>query len=258
MAEEGVNDARNEVRVEANRALGASEQKNKELADKLTAVDRARLSVEAGLKNTEIQAKDQHKQLHMTEIELATQRQLVLDLKAELQKVKDAVRVAKEATEAAEMASYDRGVLDTKTQLAEEVAEVCRDYYAEVWPEVLNRVGVPTSSELRSTENIFFPKDIREIPVMLPSPTVLPPPLLEQLPTIQTPSPDAEVLTVASKSKEDVKGGPQPQDKGKDKEVQPLTKANRSEDAFTIRDVVSKAKDAKSKSKARDVKSKGN
>ena len=40
--------------------------------------------------------------------------------------------MAKEATEAAEMASYDRGVLDMKTQLAEEVAEVCRDYYAEV------------------------------------------------------------------------------------------------------------------------------
>ena len=110
--------------------------------------------------------------------------------------------MAKEATEAAEMASYDRGVLDTKTQLAEEVAEVCRDYYAEVWPEVLNRVGVPTSSELRSTENIFFPKDIREVPVTLPSPTVLPPLLLEQLPTIQAPSPDVEISTRARKGKE--------------------------------------------------------
>ena len=177
------------------------------------------MSVEADLKNTEIQAKDQHKQLHMTEIELATQRQLVLDLKAELQKVKDAARVAKEATKAAEMASYDRGVLDTKTQLAEEVTEVCRDYYAEVWAEVLNRVGVPTTSELRSAENIFFPEDIREVPVTLPSPTVLPPFLLEQLPTIQAPSPDAEVLTMAGKSKEDVKGGPQLEEKGKDKEV---------------------------------------
>ena len=64
---------------------------------------------------------------------------------------------------------------------------------------------------------------------------------------------------MAGKSKEDVKGGPQLEDKGKDKEVQPLTKANHSEDALTIRDMVSKAKDAESesKSKARDTKSKG-
>ena len=52
--------------------MGASEPKNKELADKLTAADRARLSTEAGLKNVEIQAEDQRKQLHMTEIELVT------------------------------------------------------------------------------------------------------------------------------------------------------------------------------------------
>ena len=63
-AKEWVNDTRNEARVEANlhaeanRALGASKQKNKELANKLTAVDRAHLSVEAGLENAEIQAED--------------------------------------------------------------------------------------------------------------------------------------------------------------------------------------------------------
>ena len=53
-------------------------------------MDKARLSAEAGLKNVKMQAEDQHKQLHMTEIKLVIQRQLVLDLKAELQKVKDA------------------------------------------------------------------------------------------------------------------------------------------------------------------------
>lgn len=74
VAEEWVNDAQNESKVEANlrveakRALGASEQKNKELANKLVAEERARLSVEAGLKN----AKDQLKKLYLTEIELAT------------------------------------------------------------------------------------------------------------------------------------------------------------------------------------------
>ena len=66
-----------------------------------------------------------------------------------------------------------------------------------------------------------------------------------------------EFSTGASKSKEDVKGGPQPQDKGKDKKVQPPTKANYSENALPIRDVVSKAKDVESKSKAGDIKPKG-
>ena len=42
-----------------------------ELANKLTATERARLSVEAGLKSAKTQAKDQRKQLHMIEIKLA-------------------------------------------------------------------------------------------------------------------------------------------------------------------------------------------
>ena len=67
VAEEWVNDAQNEARVEANlcieanRALGASNQKNKELVDKLTFVERARLSAEVGLKNVEAKAEDQRK-----------------------------------------------------------------------------------------------------------------------------------------------------------------------------------------------------
>ena len=135
-------------------------KKNKELVDELNVVERAHLSAKAGLKNAEIQAEDQCKQLHMIEIELATQRQLVLDLKAELQKVKDAAQVAREATKATKIASYERGVMDTETQLAEELAGVCRDYCAEAWAEALNRAGVPATSKLRSVENIFFPKNI--------------------------------------------------------------------------------------------------
>ena len=111
MAEEWVNDVGNEVRVEANlhakanRALGVSKQKNKELASKLVAKERAHLSAEADLKNIKNQAKDQHKKLHLIEIELATQKQLVLDLKAELQKAKEVAQVAKEVSEVAETAS---------------------------------------------------------------------------------------------------------------------------------------------------------
>ena len=59
MAKKWVNDARNEARVEAklcaeaNKALGASNQKNKELASKLMEEERVRLSTEAGLKTVE-------------------------------------------------------------------------------------------------------------------------------------------------------------------------------------------------------------
>ena len=113
--------------------------------------------------------------------------------------------MAGEAAEAAETASYESGVLDTETRLAEEVAGVCRDYCTEVWAEAFNQARVPATSELRSAENIFFPEDIREVPAMLPPLAVLTPPPPEQLPSIQASSPNAEVPIGVGKSKE--KGG---------------------------------------------------
>ena len=68
--------------------------------------DQARLSVEASLKTTERQAEDQRQKLHLIEINLVTQRQLVIDLKVELQK-------AKEAAEAEKQASYLLGIDET-------------------------------------------------------------------------------------------------------------------------------------------------
>ena len=99
-------------------------------------------------------------------------------------------------------------------------------------------MGVPIDSELRKAENIFFLEDIQKVPATLPPPVADPFPPPEQLPTIQASSPNVEVSTRA----------------GKGKEVQPLIKAKHSEDALTIRDVVSKAKDAESKSKAANPK----
>ena len=238
VAEEWVWDARNEVkakahsRVETEKSLGALKQEQVKLANKLIATDRAHLRAKASLKNVGMQAEDQHKQFQTTEIELATQRQLVPDLKAELQKAKDTARMASETT------SYKRGVLETETRLVEEVAGMCRDYCAETWAKALNRARVPADSELRRAENIFFQEDIREVPTMLPPPVTDPLPPPEQLPTIQAPSSDAEVSTGA----------------GKDKKVQPSVKANQFEDTLMIQDVVSKAKDVESKSKAADPK----
>ena len=65
-------------------------------------------------------------------------------------------------------ASYDRGVADMETRLAEEVSVVCRDYISESWGVAMDRVGVPADSELRRLENIFFPEDIRETTNIVP------------------------------------------------------------------------------------------
>ena len=101
-----------------------------------------------------------------------------MDIKVELKKAKDAtekaVCVAKEAIEAAERTSYERGVIDTKAQLAEEVVVVCRDYCTESWGVAMDRVGVPADLELRRSEHIFFLEDIQEISLELPPPTALP------------------------------------------------------------------------------------
>ena len=76
--------------------------------------------------------------------------------------------MAREATETAMNMSYERGVLDTKTRLAEEVAIICRDYVTESWGVAMDRAGVPINSELRRVENIFYLEDIQEIPSMVP------------------------------------------------------------------------------------------
>ena len=90
MVEEWVNKARNDAKnevhlcLETKKALGAVKEENKNLASKLIAEERERKSAEARMKSAQTQAKDQRKLLYQTEIELATSRQLVLDLRAEL------------------------------------------------------------------------------------------------------------------------------------------------------------------------------
>ena len=117
------------------------------------------------------------KKLYHTEIKLAIEKQLVSELKAELQRAKKATRTTKEAAEALEQASYDRGVQETEIRLAKELAKVCRDYCKEVWAKVLNWAGVPATSEWRNVKNIFYLEDICEVLAMLlPSATLALPP----------------------------------------------------------------------------------
>ena len=149
MAEERVKDARNDVKnkvhlcLETEKALGAAKEENKELLFKLTAEVKERRSVEVGLKNAQTQAEDQQV-AYQTEIELAISRQLVLDLRVELQKAKEATQLAKEAAKVEKQASYALGVEETQVRLTEELVEVCRDYYSVMWGEALNLAGVPT------------------------------------------------------------------------------------------------------------------
>ena len=70
------------------------------MAEQLKEAIRARDSAEAGLKTTEKQFEDMRKQLHYTEINMATKKQLVTELHEELRKVKETAQLFKEAAEA--------------------------------------------------------------------------------------------------------------------------------------------------------------
>ena len=82
----------------------------------------------------------------MTEINLAIEKQTVLDLKAALQKAKEEVQLAKEATEAEKRAVYQLGVEETQVRLTEELLEVCKDYCSVTWDKALSVAGVPVDS----------------------------------------------------------------------------------------------------------------
>ena len=241
VAEECVRNAHNKFEAdthsqrEVEKALGTVKEEKTQLAKKLKTSEHERLSALVGLKTAETQAKDQRKLLYTTELNLATEKATVLSLKAELQKAKAETQAVKEAAKAAKIATYERGVLETKQRLAEEVAEVCKDYYTITWNEALNSAGVPANFKLRKVENMFYPKHIREVPANLPSTAPpLPPP--EQASSIQDLTLDAEASTGVGKGKGDL----------------PLAKDAQPEDSLTIQDVVSQAKVAE-KSKAREA-----
>ena len=123
------------------------------------------------MKNTESQAEDQCQKLYVTETNLATEKKIVLDLKAALQRAKKEARLAKEeaqlvreAAEAKKKASYQLGEKETEARLSKELPEVCRDYCSISWAHAFNAAGIPADLALRLPEKVFFPHEIREIP----------------------------------------------------------------------------------------------
>ena len=142
-------------------------------------VDQARSSVEVGLKTTERQAEEQRQKLHSIEIDLATQKQMVIDLQVELQKAKEEVQLAREAAEAEKKVSYQLGVEETEIRLAEELLEVCQDYCDMTWDKALTVAGIPADSALRLPGSIYYHPQIYEIPSASSPPTPAPAPAPE-------------------------------------------------------------------------------
>ena len=125
---------------------------------------RGRDSAEASLKTTEKQVEEIHKELHYSEINLATEKQMVTELRKELCKVREAAQLLKEAIEAEKQAAYDLGVQETQSRLTEEFSVVARDYCDITWGKALDVAEVPADSNLRRPESIYYDSDIRELP----------------------------------------------------------------------------------------------
>ena len=102
MAEEFCRDNRSRAEVETQsrtemeKALGSLKHDHLELMEKFKESEKWRKSAEAGLKSAETQVEDQRKELYVTQTNLATKKQAVLDLKAALQKAEDELRRVKE------------------------------------------------------------------------------------------------------------------------------------------------------------------
>ena len=81
--------------------------------------------------------------------------------------------MAEEAAKALRQKFYNLRVEETETRLAEELTEVCRDYYKETWMEALNLAGVLVASEWRQARSVYYHFDIREVPTAHLSPSAL-------------------------------------------------------------------------------------
>ena len=133
------------------------------MAKQLKEAVRARDSAEAGLRTTKKQFEDMRKQLHYTEINMATEKQLVTELREELRKAREAAQLLKEAAEAEKQAVYTLGVQETQGRLIEEFSAVAKDYCDISWGKALDVTGVPADSSLRWPESIYYDPDIREL-----------------------------------------------------------------------------------------------
>ena len=225
MAKEWVKNARSEARAAFNAQfeveveLGPLKENHSKMSEQLKEVVRAKDSAEAGLKTTEKQFEDICKQLHYTEINMATEKQLVTELREELRKAREAAQLFKEAAETKKQAAYMLGVDETQARLTEEFFAVTRDYCDISWGKALDVVGVPVDSGLRWPESIYYDPEICELsnpnsslPEQAAQVSELP--KVDQVPPVPLGvSVDSHQDTGKGKEAETLKG----KDKGKDK-----------------------------------------
>ena len=168
---------------------------------------------------SERQFEEVRKELHYSEINLATEKQMVTELREELRKAKEVAQLLKEATEAEKQAAYALGVQETQSRLTEEFSAVARDYCDITWGKALNIAGIPANSSLRRPKSIYYNSDIREL-LGPGSPPPEQPAQVSEVPIAnQVPPAPVEVPTDshqdASQGKE--VEAPQGKDKSKDK-----------------------------------------
>ena len=147
-------------------------------------------------------------------------------------------------------------MLEMETSLTVEVTAVCREYCAETYNQALDRAGIPTNSDLRRMDQLYYLEDLRENTMTPPPPAaLLPTPPNEPLP-VQKSSQDTKIPIGTEKEKNggvvaswtEEKAKEKEKGKGKEKE-QNKADANPSQDALTIGDMVSKVKVVGSKFK---------
>ena len=129
--------------------LGALKENHAKMAEQLKEAVRARDSAEVGLKTMERQFEEVRKQLNYTEINMATEKQMVTELCEELRKAREAAQLFKEAAEAEKQAAYTLGVQETQGRLTEEFSAVARDYCDISWGKALDVAGIPVDSSQR-------------------------------------------------------------------------------------------------------------
>ena len=156
--------AAHDARETTEAHLNALKDKQSQMADQVKKALQDKASAEAGLKTTERQAESLRSELHLCEINLETEKQVVKELGEELRKAREAAQLLKEVAEAEKHASYALGVQETQSRLTEEFSAVARDYCDITWDKALNAARVRADSNLRRPESVYYDPDIQALP----------------------------------------------------------------------------------------------
>ena len=163
---------------------------------------------------------------------MAIEKQLVMELREELWKAREAAQLLKEVAEAEKQAVYTLGMEETQARLIEEFSAVARDYCNISWGKAFDVAGVPADFGLRRPKSIYYDPKIRELsdpnsylPEQVAQVSELP--KVDQVPpTPLEVSVDSHQDTGKEKEVETLKG----KDKGKDKKKNSSNLAEKASD----------------------------